>query len=190
MRTVHHFDRSTDMMKGEHMMPRTGPGTLLTVTAVLLAGTLLLPSQGAAAPPKHRQRVEGTVILPANGTDPAGCDVKPARRMWSAAGINEVTGYVFEIDPKTWGKRFRLRPAATPFSDVDLDLTVYYDFPTREEALNDPVHGGSVSYEHFERRKPGGEHGPMRPGAVVAIVCIYGGMSATGVAVPFVYTAG
>lgn len=137
-----------------------------------------------------KQRVEGSVVVPAVGTDPAGCDLKLARRMWSLGAGNGLAGYAFEIDRATWGKRFDLRPHASLFPDVDLDITFYYDIPTREEALADPVNGGSVSYEHVESRRPGGEKGKVRRGAVVAIVCIYGSPAPTGIATPFRYTAG
>lgn len=157
------------------------------VAGALAGACVAAPGQAA---PGGQQRVEGTVLAPAIGTDPAGCYVGPARRAASVGVANGVTGFAFEVDQKTWGKRFNLRPAGGAFPDVDLDITLYYEFPDRDEALADPVNGGRVSYEHIETRRPGGETGVIRRSTKVAIVCIYGGTSATGAVIPFVYTAG
>lgn len=167
-------------------MGRRRARAALLLTA--LAGVCLAPPGHAA--PGDQQRVEGTILAPANGTDPAGCYVGPARRAASLGVANGVTGFKFDVSSKTWGKKFQLAPAGGAFPDVDLDITLYSKFPSRDESLADPVWGGSVAYQHIETRRPGGEKGVIPRGTKVAIVCIYGGTAVTGAAVPFVYSAG
>ena len=157
----------------------------------LLAGSLLGAPATAAKPKK--QTVNGSIVLPAPfPQDMSGCYAGLHRR--SAVATNEqangVVGYHFNIDKKTWNKKFKLTVDEGQ-GPVDLDIVFYPEFGTLEQATDTAYAPPTIT---FEKRKAGGEVGKVPAKMNKAIVCIYGGDPGTGptagAAASFTYTAG
>jgi hypothetical protein len=93
---------------------------------VPIAAALFVVAFAGVAPARPAavfvQRVAGAVLL----TSPAGPAV--ARNQWvqSQGAVNGVSGYVFEVDPRTHGKRFIVRLTQTSGFD-DTNITFYSD---------------------------------------------------------------
>ena len=160
------------------------------------AALLALPLLGstAQAGKKPVQTVEGSIALPApfaQGTFD-GCWGGLTRRTTGQTGgaVNGVTGYYFDIDPKSWNKPFKLEVAGGQGSYVDLDIFLYIHYPPPEETQADPVNGGTPVSIDYTTREAGGEAGKVPPNTTKAIVCMYGGPEGTGFDASFTYTAG
>ena len=162
--------------------------------ALALAVTAAVPllSTGAQAG-KPVQTEEGSIALPApfaQGTFD-GCWGGLTRRGTGQTGgaVNGVTGYVFDIDKKSWNKPFKLEVTGGE-GVVDLDPFLYIHYPGPEETPNDPVNGGTPSSIDFQTREEGGESGKVPPNTTKAIVCMYAGPTHQGFNAAFTYTAG
>lgn len=160
--------------------------------AVLLALPLVASTaQAGKKPAKPVQVVEGSIALPApfaqsvapggSGTPFDGCWAGLTRQTTGQTGtVNGVTGYYFDIDPKSWNKPFKLEVVSGQ-GTVDLDIFMYYSFPGA---------GETATSLDFVERAEGGEVGKVPPNAVKAIVCMYAGPEYQGFESTFTYTAG
>ena len=163
--------------------------------AVLLALPLVASTAQAGKKKAPIQVVEGTIALPspfAQGSPAfSGCWGGLTRRTSGQTGgaVNGVTGYYFDIDPKSWNKPFKLEVVSGQ-GTVDLDLFMYMHYPPPEETQNDPVNGGTPTSIDFQNREEGGEAGKVPPNTTKAIVCLYGGPDYYGYDSAFTYTAG
>lgn len=158
------------------------------IIAIVAAGLLvaaIAPGMASAAKKAARQDVEGHIALqapPSDATDnPNGCYSGVHRRLNVASQMNAngIVGFHFEIDPKTWNKKFRLTPV-TP--DVDIDITFYTEFGTIEQATDTGFAPFTVG---FEDRNTDGEFGKVPADMTLAIVCMK-----TGTNADFTYSAG
>ena len=160
------------------------------VAVAALAASAFSGSAVAAKKKKKgfRQQVSGHIISqapPAEHTDnPAGCYAGVHRRVAVATmegeEANGVVGYHFDVDKRTWGKRFRL---ANVTEGVDIDITFYKEFGTPEQVFGDPSYAPyAIS---FEERNTNGEADKVPADMNRAIVCMKSGTQAD-----FTYTAG
>lgn len=165
--------------------------------AIGVVAMLALPLAGGVAQAgkkakKPIQVVEGSIAMPApfaqsvapggSGVPFDGCWAGLTRQTTGQTGsVNGVTGYYFDIDPKSWNKPFKLE-ATGGEGTVDLDIFMYYSFPGAD--------GGTATSSDFNTREEGGEVGKVPPDTVKAIVCMYGGPEAQGFNSTFTYTAG
>ena len=155
------------------------------VLGLLTAGLVALALGGAptAAAPKQ-QTVEGSIAMRAPFTDLASCYAGLHRRtaVVTQENVNGVVGYHFDLDPVTYGKKFKLEVTGGQ-GDVDLDIIFYPEFGTLEQATDTGYAPPTVT---FGDRKPGGEKGVVpKEGFEKAIVCMFDGYGAS-----FKYTAG
>jgi hypothetical protein len=163
--------------------------------AISVVAMLALPLAGGVAqagkkkPAKPIQVIDGSVALPspfvqgvANGEAPfSGCWGGLTRQTTGQTGNpNGVTGYFFDIDPKSWNKPFKLE-ATGGEGTVDFDLFMYYSFPGAD--------GTATSFD-FQTREEGGEVGKVPANTVKGLVCLYGGDAYYGYNATFNYTAG
>lgn len=157
----------------------------LVMVALLVAA--LVPGHAVAGKKKKKgvtQTVEGHILMQAPPADvtsnPDGCFAGVHRRIAviSQEQINGIVGYHFDVDPKTWKKKFRLTPA----KDVDIDITFYAEFGTLEQATDTSYAPPTAD---FAERDNEGEFGVVPPDMTKAIVCMK-----TGDDADFVYTAG
>lgn len=172
---------------------------ILTVALATIVMSGLVASAHAARPrpAKPSQKVEGTIMFPApfaqsaQGGEPFdGCWGGLTRRTTTLGQgqPNGVFGYVFDVPKASWNKKFKLTPTGGE-GTVDLDLFLYLSYPTMEEAVGDPVNGGTPGSLDFQTREEGGEAGTVPPGTTKAIVCLYGGTSHYGYNASFTYVA-
>jgi hypothetical protein len=140
----------------------------------------MIGTEATAAKKKKKKKTyvqtqEGSIVLPAPfPTDMSGCYAGLHRRIAVATGTedhNGVVGYSFDIDKRTWNKRFTLALLEGQ-GDADLDIHFYTEFGTAEQAT-DPAYAPPAFA--YETRKPGGEKGKVPAKMTRAIVCIYGG---------------
>ena len=160
--------------------------------AILIAAALglgLLPGSAGAGAPK--QTVEGMIALPAPYTDDSGCFAGLHRRgaIVSQENNNGIIGWHFDVDPKTWNKKFVLEPSGG-FGTVDMDILFYQEFGTVEDVVNDPGGAGAPASISFATREAGGEAGKVPKTFTKAIICIYSGALYQGGGANFTYTAG
>ncbi|HEV2754960.1 MAG TPA: hypothetical protein VG318_04200 [Actinomycetota bacterium] len=158
---------------------------LATLIALGLVATTALSGAALAGKGKGvRQDVSGTIAMqapPSDHTDnPNGCYSGVHRRFAIATQeqVNGVVGFHFDVDPGTWGKKFRL----TPGSAVDIDITFYSEFGTVDQATDPAFAPFNLS---FEERNNDGEFGIVPKDMTKAIVCMKAGQNA-----PFTYSAG
>jgi hypothetical protein len=158
--------------------------------AALVFGSLLPTAQAG----KPKQSVQGSIMFPApfaQGTFD-GCFGGLHRRITTptngAAGQG-VFGYHFEVEKKSWNKKFVLEPTGGE-GDVDLDLFLYSHVPPVTEWPDDPQNAGIPMSVDFNTREAGGESGIVPKGTTFAIVCMYAGPSHYGFNATFDYTAG
>ena len=162
---------------------------LLSIALAGLVAATLLPGASLAQKGKAPTQTEsGTLLLPAPYTDDTGCYAGLHRRFVIATGeaVNEgPIGYNFEVDPKTWNKKFVLTPTGGQ-GTVDMDIYFYSDFGTVDDVTGDPLNAGSPYTVSFNTRNTDGEFGKVPPDMNKVIVCMLaGGANAT-----FEYTAG
>ena len=103
-----------------------------TLTVAALGAVALLPVTALAAPEPGPavQEVKGSIAVP-NPTK-AGTNVTRHSRTAGLLGApNGVTGWFFEVDPKTWGGQFAL---TTTTAGADLDVIFYSDPGTVDAA--------------------------------------------------------
>jgi hypothetical protein len=155
----------------------------------MIAGAQLAPA--TAGKPKP-QVVEGSVALPAPFTDDSGCYAGLHRRLMivsgEAAPANGLIGYSFDIDPATWGGKFKMEPTGGQ-GTVDLDIYFYMEFGTTDDVVNDPQGAGAPATIQFNTRQAGGEAGVVPADFTKVIVCMYGGAQGGGGGATFNYTA-
>ncbi|MDQ3940752.1 MAG: hypothetical protein M3238_05310 [Actinomycetota bacterium] len=160
--------------------------------SILIAGALalgLLPGTAGAGAPKQTE--EGTILLPAPFTDDSGCFAGLHRRgaILTQENNNGVIGWHFDVDPKTWKKKFKLEPSGG-VGTVDMDILFYQEFGTPQQVVEDPGAAGAPASIGFQTREPGGEAGKVPPKFNKVIICIYGGQQYAGGGANFTYTAG
>ena len=165
---------------------------LMTVALAAMLLGALLPAGAQAGKPK--QEVEGSILFPAPFAQDtfAGCWGGLHRRVTTPSGgaVGQgVFGYHFEVDKKSWNKKFELEVTGGE-GDVDLDLFLYSHVPPMTEWPDDPQNAGTPLSVDFTTREPGGEAGIVPKGTTYAIVCMYGGPSHYGYDASFTYTAG
>jgi hypothetical protein len=157
------------------------------VISILAAGLMVaafVPGMASAAK-GARQDVEGHIAMqapPSDATDnPNGCYSGVHRRLNVVTQMqaNGIVGYHFEIDPKTWNKKFRLSAVT---ADTDVDITFYTEFGTVEQATDTGFAPYTVG---FETRNNDGEFGKVPRDMTLAIVCMKVGTNAD-----FTYSAG
>jgi hypothetical protein len=166
-------------------MRKLGPVALVA----LLVISLLSGSAVAAKKKSKPQVVNGSIRSQLKFADTStvpptvdSCYSGAHRRVAIASQeqANGITGYHFDLDKKTVGKKFTLKPTGGQ-GEVDLDITFYTEFGTPEQATDTAYAPPNFSYE---KRGPGGETGIVPKGMKKAIVCMYEGMDAT-----FTYSA-
>lgn len=160
--------------------------------AVLIAASIglgLMPATAGAGAPKQTE--EGTIALPAPFTDDSGCFAGLHRRgaILTMENNNGVIGWHFDVDPKTWNKKFTLEPSGG-FGTVDMDILFYQEFGTPQQVVEDPQGAGNPASVGFQTREPGGETGKVPKTFNKAIICIYSGALYQGGGADFTYTAG
>ncbi len=162
---------------------------IAALTTTLMAAIAINGAASAAPPPT--QTVEGSVAIMAKFTDLASCYSGLHRRsaIVTQEMVNGIVGYHFDVDKKTWNKKFKLEPTAGE-GDVDLDLFLYSHVPPVTEWPDDPQNAGFPVSQDFNTREPGGEAGIVPKGTTYAIVCMYAGPTHYGFNADFTYTAG
>ena len=144
----------------------------LALVATLVASIAPLTAQAAPA----GQSEEGTVMLPGpgpNGETTGGCWTGWARRFWIFTGGATAGpfGSMFEIDKKTWNKKFKLDVTSGAAGTEDLDMTFYAD--PGEVDPNDPAQqAGIVETGSYLTREPGGETGTVPKGSTLVLICL------------------
>jgi hypothetical protein len=159
--------------------------TILLVS-LALAVAAIAPGTAVAGKKKGvRQDVEGHIAMQAPPSDatsnPNGCYAGVHRRINVIAQeqANGIVGFHFDVDPKTWNKKFRLTPVT---EGVDIDITFYSEFGTTDQATDTGYAPYTVG---FEERNNEGEFGVVPPDMTKVIVCMKTGMNAD-----FTYSAG
>ena len=165
---------------------------VLAIIAVAALATSAFSGSAIAAKKKKakpvRQEVSGHIISQAPPADhtsnPTGCYAGAHRRVAVASDeaeqANGIIGYHFDVDKRTWGKKFRL---ANVTEGVDIDIYYYTEFGTREQVFGDTAY--SPPSVIFTQRDTDGEHGKVPAKMNKAIVCMKSGTQAD-----FTYTAG
>ena len=153
----------------------------------LMAASML--GQASAAGPTQTE--EGSVAVPLPYTDDSGCYAGIHRRMAIVTQemVNGVGGYHFNVDPATYGGKFKLEATGGAVGDVDLDIYFYQKFGTVEDVAGDPLNAGSPVTVQFNTREPGGEVGVVPADTTKVIVCMYGGQMGAGAGATFTYEA-
>ena len=162
-------------------------GVALLVALPLVGG---VAQAGKKKKAKPVQVVEGNVALPSPFAQSAVGGAEPFDGCWggltrqttgqTGGAVNGVTGYYFDIDPKSWNKPFKLE-ATGGDGTVDFDLFLYFAFPGAD---------GTASSTDFQTREEGGEAGKVPPNTIKGLVCLYGGPAYYGYNATFNYTAG
>ena len=160
--------------------------------AILIAAALslgMLPGSAGAGAPKQTE--EGIILAPAPFVDDSGCFAGLHRRgaILTAENNNGIVGWHFDVDPKTWNKKFVLEPSGG-LGNVDMDILFYQEFGTPQDVVEDPGGAGAPTSVGFQNRKIGGETGKVPAKFNKAIVCIYTGAQSQGGGATFTYTAG
>ena len=145
---------------------------------VLVLSLVLAATPGVSALAKKKavvQTVEGSIALPQPYT--AGCIYRAQRTAYSVAGaqVNEIVGYTFDVDPKTFNKPFKLEVDG----GAGMDISFYADLGDITDPTTAPAN------VPFATAGPGGESGLVPKGYPIAFVCMTEGAEAA-----FTYTAG
>jgi hypothetical protein len=157
---------------------RRRPAILLSLP-LLLAG-LPAVSHGADAPAFAAvQTVTGTVAAPTRFTNPDQGFPGVARRLYLAhPATNGATGFMFDVDPKTWGGAFRFASVSDATGQADLDIYFYSDLGTiGARAVGEP--GLPVSTAEYGARGAGGDTGFIPAGSTKALVFTYNGVASS-----------
>ncbi|HEU4480612.1 MAG TPA: hypothetical protein VFS18_01895 [Actinomycetota bacterium] len=150
------------------------------IATMLVAAVAAIPVTGQALAKKKkpvRQEVAGTIAIPQPYAADGTCIYRAQRTLTIAMGeqANGYVGYVFEVDPKTANKPFKLEAS----DGSGLDISFYSE-------LGDPADPTSApSNLPFETPGAGGEEGKVPPGFPYAFVCMTEGTNAS-----FEYSAG
>ena len=158
---------------------------LISLVAAGMVVASLVPGMAVAGKKGVRQDVTGTIAMqapPSDATDnPDGCYSGVHRRINVIGQMqaNGIVGYHFEIDPATWGKKFRL---TNETAGADLDITFYTEFGTLEQAADTAF---APTTAQFQERNEEGEFGKVPADMTLAIVCMKVGQNAS-----FTYSAG
>lgn len=160
--------------------------------ALLIAAALsfgILPATAGAGEPIQTE--EGMILLPAPFVDDSGCFAGLHRRgaIMTQENNNGIVGWHFDVDPKTWKKRFVLEPSGG-LGTVDMDILFYQEFGTPQQVVEDPLAAGAPVSMGFQTREAGGEKGKVPPKFNKVIICIYSGALYQGGGANFTYTAG
>ena len=160
--------------------------------ALLIAATIglaVMPATAGAGAPKQEE--EGMILLPAPFTDDTGCFAGLHRRgaIMTQENNNGIVGWHFDVDPKTWNKKFVLEPSGG-LGTVDMDILFYQEFGTPEDVVSDPLAAGAPASVGYQTREAGGEAGKVPKTFNKAIICIYSGALYQGGGGNFTYTAG
>ena len=156
-----------------------------------LAALIAIPAIGgnATAAKTPKQSLEGSVAIPLQHTD-GSCYPGVQRRVQAVTmqTVNGVFGYDFDVDKKTWNKKFVMELTGAQ-GTVDLDITYYLGERTKLEDFQggDPAPPATVG---FQTREEGGEAGKVPKGAVYAIVCAFASENSVGGMADFTYNAG
>lgn len=155
------------------MMRKTA--AILLVTAL---GVVPLAEAGARPAPAAQEE-SGTVLFPTpHPQDPSICFQGIGRRinMVSQGLVSGPFGAIFEVDPATWGGKFKL--TATGISGgVDVDLYLFDNFGP--SIVEDPSMNSPVILNQYQERNTDGEVGVIPENSNLAIVCLYDGVGAS-----------
>lgn len=145
--------------------------------ALSLAAFLVVPAfaVGATAAKKPKQAVEGSILLPQPGGAVGPCVYRTQRALSTYGGPNGFVGYMFEVDPKTAGKKFTLEVS----DGVGMDISFYSELGDPSDPTVAPANMG------YETPGLGGEDGTVPKGFPIAFVCMNEGADGS-----FTYTAG
>ena len=157
---------------------------ILGIASVALAVATSLPNASVAQKAPTQQE-EGSILLPLLAGD--GSCYPGAHRRWAIVTEQQQgpTGWHFDVDEKTWNKKFVLELTRAQ-GDADLDIIFYSEFGTIDDVVGDPATAGTPYAMYFQSRSPGGEFGKVPPATTKAIVCMVPG----GADAAFRYTAG
>jgi hypothetical protein len=150
----------------------------LMIVATIAALAVLPASEGFAKKKAAKlQTVEGTIELPQPYAADGTCIYRTQRTAYTAGGesSNGRFGWVFEVDPATVNKPFKLEVAA----GAGMDISFYMDLGDASDPTTAPANTA------FETTGPGGESGTVPDGYKYAFVCMTEGTNAG-----FTYTAG
>ncbi len=155
--------------------------TAILATVALLAISISPIAQAGAG----GQEVSGTIVFPIPDPQDTGATCfQGVERRINMVNQNTFTGlfgYVFDVDKKTWNKKFTVEPTGgggTP----DLDIYFYLNFGPG--IPDDPSMNGPSFVGEFTETKAGGEAGAVPKTATKALVCMKG-----SVATSFEYVA-
>ncbi len=142
----------------------------LAVAAVVVTAMASAPAFAGKKKPAAHQHVEHSIIVPQGTQGAAGCVYRTQRVLFMVFGeqFNGVFGYTFAVDPKTYGKPFKLEVP----SGSGVDLSFYGELGT-DPTADAP---GNVG---FETVGPGGESGTVPVGYPNAFVCLTDGANVT-----------
>ena len=123
------------------------------------------------------QHVEGSILIPQPGAALGNCNYRPQRTLMIAAGeqVNGIVGHTFQVDPATYGKKFKLEVAG---DGVGMDIVFYMDLGDADPTVA-PANTG------YETVGTGGEEGTVPVDYPLAFVCMSEGSNGS-----FTYTAG
>ncbi len=149
------------------------------IIATTIAALAVLPAAEGFAKKKAAklQTVEGTIEVPQPYAADGSCIYRTHRTAYIAAGesSNGGFGWVFEVDPATVNKPFKLEVAG----GAGMDISFYMDMGDPTDPTTAPANTG------FETPGPGGESGIVPDGYKYGFVCMTEGANAG-----FTYTAG
>ena len=147
------------------------------LVALSLAALVAFPAfaGSATAAKKPKQTVEGTILLNQGGAAVGPCVYRTQRALSTYGGPNGIVGWMFEVDPKTAGKKFVLEVS----DGAGMDIQFYADLGNPSDPTTAPANMG------YETPGPGGEDGIVPNGFPNAFVCMNEGVNGS-----FTYTAG
>ena len=144
------------------------------VAVSVMALIALVPLAHAAPAARGGQKVSGTIVLPLpHPQAPAMCFQGGERRMNMATmgAATGLFGYTFDIDKKTWNKKFTVTPSGGAGA-ADLDIFFYLSFGPG--IPDDPSMNAPSIIGEFTTEKAGGETGVVPKTATKAVVCMKG----------------
>ena len=160
---------------------------IITLVLVCLLAVAMVSTTASAAKKKKKkpafvQTQTGSIAIPTPLRDSGqvpGCFSGGHRRgATTTQSHNGVIGYSFDVDPRTYGKRFVLTADSSQGAGADLDITFYTEYGADPSA-----NAGALTA--YETVAPGGEKGIVPKGFSKVIVCNNSGANAT-----FTYKAG